>query len=374
MILQLILTVIVIVILLLLAAFAALVAMVMWRKQRAHYPDAETLILPSPADARVERQPNDDLLIYWNEVQTARIYAGTNPDTIAEVELIGEGASPICISGLDAAARYYFALHFPDGRRIVTAERIVPLQGGINFRDLGGYQTTDGRRVRWGRVYRSGSLGGLSEADQTYLAHMGLKSVCDLRTVKEAERNPDHLPAGARYTQIPIYGEGEAERYLTIRHLLMNLDRLDTLLLASYTDSLIDQKAQVFGTALRRLSDAANLPGVTHCTAGKDRAGLTAALLLLALGVPEDTVIADYTLTNHFYGIIRDTVRADIAPLSVISVSVDDLKALFTANPATLRAALDHIRTRYGSVNAYLRDQAGLDDATLERLKSTLLT
>jgi protein-tyrosine phosphatase len=371
---EIILVIVVIALLLPISGFLALIGLVLWRKRRIRNPEPDSLIVQPTTDAWVEHQPDGDWLIRWTmNSPTVQIYTGTQPDDIQQFVTQVTNAHEARFTGLDPGRRHYFALQFADGKRLTVAERLLPLEGAANFRDLGGYRAADGRRVRWGLIYRSGSLDNLTERDRDYLATLNLKLVCDLRATKEAARHAAQRYGGAAYVHQPIYEDAEAGGQLRLLYMLWNLDRLDKLILRSYASSMIDQKAAHFGAVLRRLAESDALPAVVHCTAGKDRTGILSALLLLLLGVPEETITADYSLTNLYYPAIRETVRRDIEQLSIIGLTLDDFKALLIANPANLRASLDHIRERYSSAEAYLRQAAGLDDTVIARLKARLL-
>lgn len=254
--------------------------------------------------------------------------------------------------------------------------RAVPLAGAPNFRDLGGYPAGAGRRVRWGRVYRSGALAGLNDADLALLAALDLRLVCDLRSADEIEQNPDRLPAGSAlaYVNLPVVNaDGGAARRQRLRALLFDRSLLRTMMLEFYTATVLDGSAGLFRAVFERLADPDNLPAVIHCTAGKDRAGLVSALLLLALGVPEDIVIADYSQSNRYYAHFEQLTSGSARLLRALGVRPRDLYPLLVADPDYLRAALAHLRARYGSVEAYLRQQAGVDGALLDRLRANLL-
>jgi protein-tyrosine phosphatase len=142
-----------------------------------------------------------------------------------------------------------------------------------------------------------------------------------------------------------------------------------------YTRYMVDENGAVYGAILRALADPANLPAIIHCTAGKDRAGLTSALLLAVLGVPDDLIVADYSLSNRYY----DTFRTFIAgkfkqpQAFLFGLNIDDFQPLLTANPQTLRLTLDYIREHYGSVEGYLEQKAGVDADIIAALKVNLL-
>lgn len=252
-------------------------------------------------------------------------------------------------------------------------DRNIPLEGAANLRDIGGYRTTDGRYVRWGRVYRSGTLAALTDNDMQTLAALGLKLVCDLRGDDEVNTAPDRLLPNASYTRIPINANRDGDSRQRLRALLFDKKRFHTMLLEIYR-RIIDEHPAVFGGVIRRLADENNLPALIHCTAGKDRAGLAAAILLLALDVPEETVIADYTLSNRYYDHFYRYAQQAVRRLAILGISADDMQPMLTADPKTLKAALDHLIIKYGSVRDYLRDWAGVDDAAFERVKANLLT
>jgi len=343
-----------------------------------------SLILPLPLEAWVERD-GDNIVIHWTlEEPLLALYAGPDPDHIdfgaplpATIDAVGQSAIVRWEDGERAEAlddergggRAYFALDFGD-RRLITAERTLPLSGGVNFRDVGGYRTTDGRAVRWGQVYRAGSLAELTDADVAALAMLGLRLVCDLRSADELGRQADRLPPGATYTHRPILGEvGRLRRVVTLyrkRH------RLQELLEQIYR-LMLDQNGPVIGDVLRLAADPANRPLVIHCTAGKDRTGLAVALLLLALGVPEETVVADYTLSNHAFEVLAGRMRPEMARLYSFGFNEAQLQPLLLAEARTLRGALAYIRRHYGSLDWYFQ-RAGLDADTLDALRADLLT
>lgn len=260
-------------------------------------------------------------------------------------------------------------IHLPDD----VPDRFLPLEGGVNFRDVGGYKTADGKRVRRGLVYRSGALGSLTEADVMHLAKLGVKLVCDLRGEDERVADPDRLPTepAPEYLHLPLTVEDDRRRRL--RALLINPALLGDMMTEMYTRTMIDRNAKLYGGILRRLADPANLPTVIHCTAGKDRTGMAVALLLLALGVPEDIIIADYSLSNLYFKHFREYGAKAISSVRWMGLGVEDMQPLLVANPDTLRAALAHLREQYGSVESYLLLMAGLDEETLAALRANLL-
>ena len=343
-----------------------------------------SLILPLPIEAWVERD-GDNMVIHWTlEEPLLALYAGPDPDRIdfsaplpATIDAVGQSAVVRWGNGERTEAlgyergggRAYFALDF--GRRhLITAERILPLSGGVNFRDVGGYRTADGRAVRWGQVYRAGSLAELTDGDVAALGALGLRLVCDLRSPDELARHADRLPPGATHTHRSIAGEIGRLRRVVI--LYRKRHRLQELLEQIYR-VMIDQNGPALAGVLRLAADPANRPLVIHCTAGKDRTGLAVALLLLSLGVPEETVVADYTLSNHAFEVLSGRMRPEMARLYSFGFNEAQLQPLLLAEARTLRGALAYLRRRYGSLDWYLQ-RAGLSADTLDARRDGLLT
>lgn len=252
----------------------------------------------------------------------------------------------------------------------IHPERFITLDAGVNFRDLGGYKTRDGRYVRWGKLYRSGSFARLTESDLAAINRLHVRLICDLRSSQEVKQSPERLP-GIAYEHLPI--EAQDDTLARLRALFFDPSQLVNLLVKAYTEQMIVKNSGVYRTVFERLADPNNLPALIRCTAGKDRTGITIALLLLTLGVSEETVIADYSLSNLHFRDFQAYARQAIQPLGIFGVSVDDLHVLLLADPDTLRRTLTFVRNHYGSVESYLRDHAHITASTLDALRDNLL-
>jgi protein-tyrosine phosphatase len=241
---------------------------------------------------------------------------------------------------------------------------VVPLQGGSNFRDLGGYATADGRKVRAGAVFRSAHLGTLTDADRTALAKLQVRTVVDLRGVNEAAETP-HLVEGVGCRIVGAHIEpGVGEK---IRGAVADGSANPFLMMQFLTDHYRDYPrrcAPGFRTLFATLSDGTHCPLVFHCTAGKDRTGFASALLLTLLGVPWETVMEDYLRTNDLWiGHIGRYPELDL----------DTRAAIIEARTPYLEAAFDVVRSDFGSAEAFAEKALGLDAAARERLKADLL-
>ncbi len=344
--------------------------------------DPRAFILPLVEPVTVARSDDNFLHLQWQEPAARTvIHVGTSPenlDQMAAVVSVCE-AREAMVAGLNTAVRHYFRLKFRggawDGRSLLAAERILPLQKGINVRDVGGFHTANGQMVRWGRLYRSGSLARLSQDDLAYLQRLGIRLVSDFRSLEERAKQPDRLPdlPGLVERPLPMESTNRWERLRGAFTIFFRKGQLDDYMLDSYRRVMIDGNAHVIGEIFQRLADPAQLPALIHCTAGKDRTGLVAAMLLLTLGVPEETVLADYTMSNLFYDHFHKGIAADIKQVAPWGISVDDLQDLLLVKVKTLRGALAHIQQCYGSLENYLRDQAGVSDETIAQLRQNWL-
>ena len=254
-------------------------------------------------------------------------------------------------------------------------DRLVALEGALNFRDLGGYPTTDGRRVAWGRIYRSDALHELTDADVDKLHELGIRAVCDLRNTNEVEVDVSRFPSPRRSDvarhHLPI--GGEAAEAPSILELIRagQIAELGVDAVVEIYAAMVEHGAPSFGTVLRLAADAANHPLLFHCTAGKDRTGVTAMLLLSTLGVTDEDVLADYELTTHYRSGKR--VEALRPELERVGVDVDAVLPFLIAPAEVMVGTMARIRDRWGSIDGYLTGPAGLDDEVLAALRTTLL-
>lgn len=254
--------------------------------------------------------------------------------------------------------------------------RLLPLQGAANVRDLGGYRTEDGRRVKWGLLYRGGALDKLTTQDQEHLQQLGLQRVVDLRSPEEVNDAPDRLPPDllARRIELPVTAGILDIRDLTRRIHAGDLASLDLRdILVEGNRSFVREHAGIFRDWLHSLLNDQNAPVLFHCTAGKDRTGYAAAILLLALGVPEATVMQDYMASNQYLAKKNQRITEQVRQASSGRTDPALLQSLLGVEPRYLQAAFDAMREEQGSVDAYLRQTLGLDDATRARLRERFL-
>lgn len=257
-------------------------------------------------------------------------------------------------------------------------DRALRLRGAPNARDLGGIRTVDGRMLRRRRLLRADALGWLTDADLRVLAGHHLSAVIDLRHPAEvALARPDRLPPGQRVVQLPVY-DPEHPVFLYLAAVLLGQQDLAAFgevaaagtpgaMLAVYRWFVADPAARMmFAAAVREIA-ATPGPVLFHCSAGKDRTGWLAAILLDVLGVDRDTIVADYLLTNAFTESLVAPLRS--RPGFDMAVALPVLQA----RREYLDAAYAEVDLRYGSLDAYLRDGLGLDGAVLDAVRASML-
>ena len=333
-------------------------------------PVPEDYIVTAPEDVVVQRHGRNACHISWRETaDTVAIRYGNEVMTVS-------GANEAVVEGV-TAVHPIFTLSFSGGmwhgRTLSVAVRAVPLQKVVNFRDIGGYRTKDGRTVRWGLVFRSGDLSRLDGRDESRLQQLGVRSICDLRSEEEMSRHPDRLPPGMRYWPLSVANMTGRARWRALHATLFRRDLLHELMLEGYTRVMVDENAAAVGRIFRLLAEPQNLPLLVHCAAGKDRTGVVIALLLHTLGVPDEVIMADYTRSNLYYRQFKAALEPDIKRLRPLGITADELHAVLIVRPSMLQATFAHIHREYGSVPAYLREAAGVDDGVITAVRQNLL-
>jgi protein-tyrosine phosphatase len=240
--------------------------------------------------------------------------------------------------------------------------RLVPFEACFNFRDLGGYETVDGRRVRWGALFRSDTLHRMTVADLDQFRALGIRTVFDLRASQELDEDGG-LDASVAVTHVhlPVL---DTVRAPAERRQQVSIEPAEAY--AYMTDVGRDALARLFDG----LVGPHALPAVFHCTAGKDRTGIAAALLLGALGVDEDTIVADYALTELTWPRTEAWVREREPETAARWATYPD--GALTAKAETMRAFLGALQEQHGTLRDTVR-ALGVSTATLDALDAALL-
>jgi protein-tyrosine phosphatase len=249
-----------------------------------------------------------------------------------------------------------------------------------NLRDIGGYQTRDGGEVARGLVYRSGAFVGMSAEDIKKIEPLGLKNDYDLRLAVEAKAAPDALPANVRHHLLNVLADVKSTDQPDIESLLrqpkeanvvLGGGKVEALFVEGYRDFVtLPSAKRAYRTLFISLANRKNLPAVFHCAGGKDRTGWAAAALLTLLGVPKETVMADYMRTNA-YALPQSARVID----SFVAAGGDRAipEAIIGVKPEYLQASFDEMQKRYGTIEAYFAKGLGIDAAGQQALRDRLL-
>ena len=288
------------------------------------------------------------------------VYAGKS--STSQSHLVGHGSAAGSLT-VTAAYGNWIRLVPADGAALVLTVRDLGLASDPNLRDVGGYRTTDGQWVRMGAVYRSQAL-SLSAADLSTVNTLGITADYDLRTTSEIAQSPDVVPAGATYTNLNV---------------LADVSLTPTLTSAAAAEQYMQQMEQDFVTnataqaAFRDLlTGIADSKGASlyHCTAGKDRTGWASAVLLTLLGVPQDTVMKDYLLSNTYY-FDSAAVQAMLKQMPAAQAAV--YTPMLEVQASYLQAGFTQVAASYGSMYNYAVHGLGLSPKTVAKLRAKLL-
>jgi protein-tyrosine phosphatase len=335
------------------------------------------LLFQNPAYARisgaqVERSAAHTLSLSWTSPNPIDVYEGTKPDISAKTAhrlARATRSGKITIDAADSTRRYFLLIDGSDHQRVEVAERLVPLEQGSNFRDIGGYTGAGGKHVRWGRIYRSGGQPLLSPADVDQVKALGVAQLVDLRSSEERVIAPSKITgipyAAVGYSMSDLMGPGGgqalrngADVYHPMPHLLAPQLRL------------------IFRALLNQQS-----PVAYNCSAGQDRTGFATAVILSALGVSRDQILTDYHLSTKYRRPEFEMPEIDAAahpndPVAQMFAMTRKSPNWKTPSPLMdeqgrpfLRGAFDEIDAKWGSLDAYLAREVGISHADVLKLR-----
>jgi protein-tyrosine phosphatase len=268
--------------------------------------------------------------------------------------------------------RPFYGIITPSKDTLIVAERKLAINDLANFRDLGGIKTTEGRHVVWGRFYRSDALNELFTSEFTYIEGLGLKKVFDLRTDNEISKAKDNLPENIIYEHFAIFSDKDGGMVKGLDQYLKNggLTNSETekLMLNMYK-SFTKDDSDKFNNLLHQVIIQDNYPNVFHCTAGKDRTGYTAAMILAILKVDRQTILDEYEMTNFYTEKeIKEYVSNPMKLGYGNKINSEAVKTLMSVNRKFLEASFDIIDKEYGGIDAYIKNQLGFSDIEREKL------
>ena len=245
-----------------------------------------------------------------------------------------------------------------------SAIREVKLQGAVNFRDIGGYKTKDGKKIKLGLLYRSAALNTLTDTDLAKLEALHIKYDFDFRGPYEVKTAPDKIPTGTTRISLPAGSENVGDS--TYMKNMAKYMKSDSFLISFYTvlTPFKDRYTPLFDSLL---SNKTASPILFHCTAGKDRTGIAAALILYALGVDENTIYDDYEATNYYRR--NENTKAIAQMTKYYGLDEKTASNLMGAKKEYIAATFATIRATYGSIDTYLQKVLGLDASKINKLR-----
>ena len=258
--------------------------------------------------------------------------------------------------------------------------RHVPLEGQTNFRDVGGYETRDGKTVKRGLVYRSGELPRLTDEDVAKLEQLGIKTVVNFLTVAETtSRGNDRLPSGVREVSQPIESDDGLVQVVLEARKTADFSKLPAELNPQLHRMLVSDARKQYAALLKEIADADG-PVVFHCSHGVHRTGTATAILLWGLGVPWKTIREDYLLSNKYR---KREIEKRLAQLRQLAakkqgippdkVDMSNINAFYILKGEYIDATRDEILKEYGSIDVYLTKGLGLTRGEIGQLGDRLL-
>ena len=258
-----------------------------------------------------------------------------------------------------------------------STHRLLNFEGIANFRDLGGYETADGRHTRWGALYRSGNFSTASRGDNAVLADLGLTSLVDFRSAAEKEEEPHQFPDPLPFelVEIPTMdgGDHSVADEIIARIESGNFSDFDPdAFMISANRQFANTFTPQFSEFIQVVLKANGQPVAWNCSAGKDRTGFAAAILLRILGVPMETILDDYALSKE-YSLTARQKELMLLRLFKGDEAADKLAVLLGVEKPWLHAAFNEIDKQYGSFDVYVEQALGLGPTQVHQLRNSLL-
>lgn len=252
--------------------------------------------------------------------------------------------------------------------------RRVVLKGAFNFRDLGGYRTSEGTKTHWGKLFRSDNLSKLTRGDLKQIEKLNLQLVIDLRSIEERISRPNRLPMrnGIRIKNIEISDSDKSHNELKreIFYGKLREGDLEEMLFSAYKRAVTEYHDEL-SLFFRLLLDPSNYPALVLCNAGKDRTGVAIALVLMALGVYRKTVMEDYMLSKAFLEPMVQRMTIRVRLLSLFRADISQLKTMLNTRIDYLNTTFDTIEKKFGSTESFL-DSLGMDGDRRKSLRNIL--
>ncbi|UQS87120.1 tyrosine-protein phosphatase [Nicoliella spurrieriana] len=255
-------------------------------------------------------------------------------------------------------------------------KRLLNIKNGYNFRDIGGYPTSDGRTTKWHKIIRSGNLAELDSNDQAYLKNYGVTNDIDLRSKMERDSEPDLLPDGIKYSKNPIFEQKQRRTADVMKKLYSTDPTVGKLHMQHVYEDLIenpiarDSYRRLFQILLKDPGESS----LIHCSQGKDRTGMGIVMLMFVLGVDEKDIQADYLESaKQMVPYVQKKVK-EYERYNINNICKENIKSLYTVSIDYYNAAMDKIKELYGNMNNFIHEYLQLSDSDIQKLRDKYLT
>lgn len=316
------------------------------------------------------------------EIKNPKLYITYTPHkNILEDEFICniKGNTAI-VSDNAIRGRPYFVVKSDDTEDLVVATRTVEVEGVDNFREQGGYLTNTGKTVKWGRFFRGGPLSSLSEIEneKEYIDGLGFNKIFDYRDNGERLNSPDYVPENTELVAIPAFSDMEDKINLTA---LGSMDKVvGRIKTQKNADKIVDGLKSIYAilpfqnTAYKEMFKALDSEDTSiifqHCSAGKDRTGIGCALLLLALGVDEETVVADYCLSSVYREKLNEKYISALSSLVNNQPAINCFRRILSVEEGFIKTTFDAILSKYNSYEEFFEKEYDITKERLEHWRS----
>ena len=330
----------------------------------------------------LKRLKNNTLILTFDnnlDNTNLSIYYDVSPDFKNKKMLLQTKSNNIEFKDPNEEIRNFYFLEANGFENAIIAERVLPLEGPCNFRDLGGFETSSGKRVKWNSFYRSDSLSTLTNKDLRYLESLNLKKILDFRSEQEAEYEKDRSIKGVEYVNIsamPINDNfnGNLDMAYLLKNsssFLSNNNNSVNFLENSYESMVFENNA--FKELLEILKEDDIRPFVYHCKSGKDRTGIGSALILLLLGVPMYKVKEDYLASNIYRKNYNDSTLEKYKPYLDTEEKIAIFKVIIEVKEEYFNAAFNKIFAKYKNIEDYFLYEFNLNKNDIDSLREKYL-
>ncbi|MDD6795833.1 MAG: tyrosine-protein phosphatase [Clostridiaceae bacterium] len=324
-------------------------------------------------DVSIVRKTNEDIEISWknqNIEQVNVFYIDKDEKFISNCK----GNNKISFKDPNSEKKNIFVLKANGYQNYYISERLVNLKGTSNFRDLGGYKSKDGRHIKWNTFFRSDALCSLLPEDEILIRNLGIKTVLDLRSKQETKFKPNVKIKNLRYINISgmksLDNKHDNFDMTSIYKDILENENASKYMINNY--KMLPFNNNAFNELVQLMDNTYSQPIVFHCSAGKDRTGIGAAIILSILGIPEETIIYDYLLTNIYRKDINEKLLKNIS-LRINADKINIVRDMFIAKKEYIDAAFNEIRKNYGTIEIYLEKEFGITKKKRKELKNRYL-